>query len=119
MSISAIGHWSGIYLVSKQESYRTQYFHIRLLVLSYRICWDKNAVMKLFYADNTEGVLGWHQRHAIAIGIAKGLRFLHEECRGSPILHRDMRPSNIFLTHEYVPLVNHYRFHIYPMPSYL
>ncbi|XP_051139036.1 inactive protein kinase SELMODRAFT_444075-like isoform X2 [Andrographis paniculata] len=56
-------------------------------------------------ADNTEDVLEWHQRHAIAVGIAKGLRFLHEECRGSPIVHRDLRPSNVFLTHEFVPML--------------
>ena len=48
--------------------------------------------------DNTENFLDWHQRRAIAIGTAKGLRFLHEECRGGPIIHRDMRPSNILLT---------------------
>ncbi|KAL0326102.1 UNVERIFIED_CONTAM: protein NSP-INTERACTING kinase [Sesamum radiatum] len=54
---------------------------------------------------NTKHVLEWHQRHAIAIGIAKGLRYLHEECRGSPIIHRDIRLSKIYLTHEFVPLL--------------
>lgn len=56
--------------------------------------------------NNIKTVLEWHHRHAIAIGTAKGLRFLHEECRGGPIIHRDMRPSNILLTHDYVPMVN-------------
>lgn len=56
--------------------------------------------------DDKAEVLEWHQRHAIALGTAKGLRFLHEECRGGPIIHRDMRPSNILLTHDYVPMVN-------------
>lgn len=55
--------------------------------------------------ENSETVLEWHQRHAIALGTAKGLRFLHEECRGGPIIHRDMRPSNILLTHDFVPMV--------------
>lgn len=58
------------------------------------------------FTDNTESVLEWHQRYAAAIGTAKGLRFLHEECRGGPIIHRDMRPSNILLTHDFVPMVN-------------
>ena len=57
--------------------------------------------------DNTENVLDWLQRRGIAIGTAKGLRFLHEECRGGPIIHRDMRPSNILLTHDLVPMVNY------------
>lgn len=56
--------------------------------------------------ENTDQVLEWHQRHAIAVGTAKGLRFLHEECRGSPIIHRDMRPSNILVTCNFVPMVN-------------
>ncbi|XP_059453416.1 probable serine/threonine-protein kinase PBL8 [Corylus avellana] len=55
--------------------------------------------------DKQASVLEWHQRFAIAIGIAKGLRFLHEECRGGPIIHRDLRPSNILLTHEFVPML--------------
>lgn len=59
----------------------------------------------MFFADKNAEVLPWHQRNAIAIGTAKGLRFLHEECRGSPIIHGDMRPSNILLTHDFVPMV--------------
>ncbi|KAJ8541581.1 hypothetical protein K7X08_002397 [Anisodus acutangulus] len=53
----------------------------------------------------TENVLEWHRRYAIAIGTAKGLRCLHEECRGGPIIHRDLRPSDILLTHDYVPML--------------
>ncbi|KAL5192720.1 putative receptor-like serine/threonine-protein kinase [Glycine soja] len=55
--------------------------------------------------ENNEAVLEWHQRYAIAIGTAKELRFLHEECRGGPIIHRDMRPSNRLLTHDFVPML--------------
>ncbi|XP_054789210.1 proline-rich receptor-like protein kinase PERK10 isoform X2 [Prosopis cineraria] len=57
------------------------------------------------FADKDAEVLKWPQRYAIAIGTAKGLRFLHEECRGGPIIHRDMRPSNILLTHDFVPML--------------
>lgn len=56
-------------------------------------------------SDQSENFLNWKQRRSIAIGTAKGLRFLHEECRGSPIIHRDLRPSNILLTHDFVPMV--------------
>uniref|UniRef100_A0A5B6YNP9 Protein kinase domain-containing protein n=1 Tax=Davidia involucrata TaxID=16924 RepID=A0A5B6YNP9_DAVIN len=75
--------------------------NLNILVYEY-IC-NKSLEWHLF--DKTENVLEWHQRHAIAIGTAKGLRFLHEECRGSPIIHRDMRPSNILLTHDFVPML--------------
>ncbi|KAJ8440584.1 hypothetical protein Cgig2_028713 [Carnegiea gigantea] len=49
--------------------------------------------------------LEWYARHKIAVGAARGLRYLHEECRVGCIVHRDMRPNNILLTHDYEPLV--------------
>ncbi|KAJ8771740.1 hypothetical protein K2173_026917 [Erythroxylum novogranatense] len=64
---------------------------INILVYEY-IC-NKSLYWHLF--DKTANTLGWRQRFAIAIATAKGLRFLHEECRGGPIIHRDLRPSNI------------------------
>ncbi|KAL3513768.1 hypothetical protein ACH5RR_026485 [Cinchona calisaya] len=75
--------------------------NVNILVYEY-IC---NNSLEWHLFDNTTNVLEWHTRHAIAIGTAKGLRFLHEECRGSPIIHRDMRPSNILLTHDFVPML--------------
>ncbi|VVA40119.1 PREDICTED: G-type lectin S-receptor [Prunus dulcis] len=38
----------------------------------------------------------WGQRIKIAFGIAKGLEYLHEECR-TPIIHCDIKPQNILL----------------------
>ncbi|KAH7519712.1 hypothetical protein FEM48_Zijuj08G0066400 [Ziziphus jujuba var. spinosa] len=75
--------------------------NLNILVYEY-IC-NKSLDWHLF--DKTARVLEWHQRYSIAIGTAKGLRFLHEECRGGPIIHRDMRPSNILLTHDFVPML--------------
>ncbi|KAM7514743.1 hypothetical protein LguiA_004326 [Lonicera macranthoides] len=72
-------------------------------ILVYEYICNKSLEWHLF--DKTASVLEWHRRHAIAIGTAKGLRFLHEECRGSPIIHRDLRPSNILLTHDFVPML--------------
>ncbi|XP_038724828.1 probable serine/threonine-protein kinase PBL18 isoform X2 [Tripterygium wilfordii] len=69
-------------------------------ILVYEYICNKSLYWHLF-----ESILEWHQRLAIAIGTAKGLRFLHEECRGGPIIHRDMRPSNILLTHDFVPML--------------
>lgn len=74
-----------------------------LNVLVYEFICNKSLDWHLF--DNPTSVLEWHRRYSIAIGTAKGLRFLHEECRGGPIIHRDMRPSNILLTHEFVPML--------------
>ncbi|KAM1151145.1 hypothetical protein COP2_034833 [Malus domestica] len=75
--------------------------NLNILVYEY-IC-HNSLEWHLF--DEKAAALEWHQRHSIAIGTAKGLRFLHEECRGGPIIHRDTRPSNILLTHDYVPML--------------
>ena len=81
-----------------------------LCLESRKLCFISTKVYFLWiceniFVENNEAVLEWHQRYAIAVGTAKGLRFLHEECRGGPIIHRDMRPSNILLTHDFVPMV--------------
>lgn len=49
--------------------------------------------------------LNWHSRLKIATGTARGLRYLHEDCRVGCIVHRDLRPNNILLTHDFEPLV--------------
>lgn len=72
-------------------------------ILVYEYICNKSLEWHLF--DQEAGLLEWHKRHAIALGIAKGLRFLHEECRAGPIIHRDLRPSNVLLTHDFVPML--------------
>ena len=44
------------------------------------------------------------KRFEIAIGITKGLAYLHEECLES-VLHCDVRPQNILLDSSYKPKV--------------
>lgn len=57
------------------------------------------------WTENNSPPLEWHLRLKIAIGTARGLRYLHEDCRVGCIVHKDMRPNNILLTHNYEPLV--------------
>ncbi|XP_050212615.1 putative receptor protein kinase ZmPK1 [Mercurialis annua] len=44
--------------------------------------------------------LEWKKRHGIALGTAKGLAYLHEECL-EWILHCDVKPQNILLDSDY------------------
>ncbi|KAL2467798.1 Protein kinase protein with adenine nucleotide alpha hydrolase-like domain [Forsythia ovata] len=74
-----------------------------LNVLVYEYICNKSLEWHLF--DNADRVLEWHQRRSIAIGIAQGLRYLHEKCRGCPIIHQNVRPSQILLTHDFVPML--------------
>ncbi|XP_058067845.1 inactive protein kinase SELMODRAFT_444075-like isoform X2 [Magnolia sinica] len=73
----------------------------RLLVYEY-IC--NGSLDSHLYGRNREP-LPWSARQKIAVGAARGLRYLHEECRVGCIVHRDMRPNNILITHDYEPLV--------------
>uniref|UniRef100_A0A1J3ITM7 Inactive protein kinase n=1 Tax=Noccaea caerulescens TaxID=107243 RepID=A0A1J3ITM7_NOCCA len=73
----------------------------RLLVYEY-IC--NGSLHTHLYGLGREP-LGWSARQKIAVGAARGLRYLHEECRVGCIVHRDMRPNNILLTHDFEPLV--------------
>ncbi|PON74867.1 Serine/threonine protein kinase [Trema orientale] len=44
----------------------------------------------------------WKVRYKIAIGVARGLHYLHEECRDC-IIHCDIKPENILLDEDYSP----------------
>ncbi|XP_047977955.1 G-type lectin S-receptor-like serine/threonine-protein kinase LECRK4 [Salvia hispanica] len=47
----------------------------------------------------------WSQRTQIAMGIAQGLTYLHEEC-SSQIIHCDIKPHNILLDEYYIARIS-------------
>ncbi|PON96126.1 Tyrosine-protein kinase [Trema orientale] len=73
----------------------------RLLVYEY-IC--NGSLDSHLYGQHRQP-LEWSARQKVAVGAARGLRYLHEECRVGCIVHRDMRPNNILITHDFEPLV--------------
>ena len=54
--------------------------------------------------SSSSNVLDWSKRYSIALGTAKGLAYLHEECL-EWILHCDIKPQNILLDSDYQPKV--------------
>ncbi|KAJ0969411.1 hypothetical protein J5N97_022288 [Dioscorea zingiberensis] len=44
--------------------------------------------------------LDWNKRYKIAVGVAKGLMYLHHDCSPA-IVHRDIKSSNILLDEDY------------------
>ncbi|KAG0625765.1 hypothetical protein M758_2G079500 [Ceratodon purpureus] len=74
---------------------------MRLLVYEY-VC---NGSLDRHLSSKSKTELQWHHRHKIALGAASALRYLHQECRVGCIVHRDMRPNNILLTHDFTPMV--------------
>ncbi|KAI3518137.1 hypothetical protein L1887_06555 [Cichorium endivia] len=60
---------------------------------------------KHLYGSEEGEVMTWENRMKVACGAARALRYLHEDCRVGCIIHRDFRPNNILLTHDFKPMV--------------
>ncbi|KAK9912760.1 hypothetical protein M0R45_036604 [Rubus argutus] len=56
-------------------------------------------------ADDKNSFLGWDKLQEIALGIAKGIEYLHQGC-DQRILHFDIKPHNILLDQNFTPKVS-------------
>ncbi|XP_034203553.1 rust resistance kinase Lr10-like [Prunus dulcis] len=56
-------------------------------------------------ADNKNSFLGWDKLQDIALGIAKGIEYLHQGC-DHRIIHFDNKPHNILLDQNFTPKVS-------------
>ncbi|MQL79938.1 hypothetical protein Taro_012390 [Colocasia esculenta] len=59
----------------------------------------------IFPKDRRGPPLGWAKLHEIAVGIARGIEYLHQGC-DQRILHFDIKPHNILLDHNLTPKVS-------------
>jgi hypothetical protein len=57
---------------------------------------ENGSLAKALFGGAEELTLGWRSRYKIAVGVAKGLAYLHHECL-EWILHCDVKPENILL----------------------
>ncbi|MED6162693.1 hypothetical protein PIB30_072980 [Stylosanthes scabra] len=68
-----------------------------------------NGSLDKFISDNnkpqTAPWLSWSKLYEIAIGIAKGLEYLHKGCN-TRILHLDIKPHNILLDEKFCPKIS-------------
>ncbi|RLM91816.1 G-type lectin S-receptor-like serine/threonine-protein kinase [Panicum miliaceum] len=69
---------------------------LRLLVYEYM----PNGSLDSHLFSERSSLLNWDLRYQIALGIAKGLAYLHEECEDC-IIHCDIKPENILLDEEF------------------
>ncbi|CAA2957647.1 rust resistance kinase Lr10-like [Olea europaea subsp. europaea] len=63
-----------------------------------------DSLNKFISSGNQSHTLGWEKLHKIALGIAKGIDYLHQGCN-QRILHFDIKPHNILLDHNLSPKV--------------
>ncbi|XP_039822648.1 G-type lectin S-receptor-like serine/threonine-protein kinase At2g19130 [Panicum virgatum] len=69
---------------------------MRLLVYEYM----PNGSLDSHLFSERSSLLSWDVRYRIALGIAKGLAYLHEGCEDC-IIHCDIKPENILLDEEF------------------
>ncbi|XP_052136673.1 putative receptor protein kinase ZmPK1 [Oryza glaberrima] len=73
-------------------------------ILVYEYIENGSLAKVLFQGRNSGMFLGWKQRFNIALGVAKGLAYLHNECL-EWIIHCDMKPENILLDEDMEPKI--------------
>ncbi|XP_051129386.1 G-type lectin S-receptor-like serine/threonine-protein kinase SD2-5 [Andrographis paniculata] len=59
----------------------------------------------LFRKEKGELMLDWNTRYSIAVGTAKGLAYLHEDC-DAKIVHCDIKPENVLLDDHFMAKVS-------------
>ncbi|KAG5233488.1 G-type lectin S-receptor serine/threonine-protein kinase [Salix suchowensis] len=73
----------------------------KLLVYDYM---PNGSLDSHLFSEDSKKVLDWKSRYSIALGIARGLNYLHEKCRDC-IIHCDIKPENILLDAQFSPKV--------------
>ncbi|CAL4959056.1 unnamed protein product [Urochloa decumbens] len=68
----------------------------RLLVYEYMV----NGSLSSYLFSRSCGRLSWEVRYRVALGTARGLAYLHEECKDC-IVHCDIKPDNILLDDKF------------------
>ncbi|KAJ3701104.1 hypothetical protein LUZ61_004809 [Rhynchospora tenuis] len=72
----------------------------RLLVYEYM---PKGSLNSHLFKESSNS-LCWKDRYKIAIGTARGLAYLHEQCRDC-IIHCDIKPENVLLDENFSPKI--------------
>jgi serine/threonine protein kinase len=73
----------------------------RALVYEYMA---NGSLDKYIYLESSDLVVGWEKLQQIAVGIARGLEYLHQGC-SARIIHFDIKPQNILLNQDFCPKI--------------
>uniref|UniRef100_A0A804PYA1 non-specific serine/threonine protein kinase n=1 Tax=Zea mays TaxID=4577 RepID=A0A804PYA1_MAIZE len=73
----------------------------RLLVSEYV---ENGSLANILFSEGGNILLDWEGRFNIALGVAKGLAYLHHECL-EWVIHCDVKPENILLDQAFEPKI--------------
>lgn len=96
--VSTIGNIQHVNLV-RLRGFCSENSH-RLLVYEYM----QNGALSVYLRKEGPS-LSWDVRFRVAVGTAKGIAYLHEECRCC-IIHCDIKPENILLDGDFIAKVS-------------
>ncbi|PIA32889.1 hypothetical protein AQUCO_04300076v1 [Aquilegia coerulea] len=99
VKVLQITEWSGEDLLQEIEILSGLNHENIVKLIGYCYSLDMHAVVYNQLHKNLKQKLtqlGWSERIRVAVGIAKALEYLHHSC-SPPIIHRDVRSSNILL----------------------
>ncbi|XP_052176694.1 rust resistance kinase Lr10-like [Diospyros lotus] len=65
------------------------------------------SLEKFISSDKRRLSLGWEKLQDIALGVARGVEYLHQGC-DQQILHFDIKPNNVLLDHRFNPKISHF-----------
>ncbi|XXG75308.1 hypothetical protein AAC387_Pa07g3841 [Persea americana] len=100
--VSTIGRINHMNLV-RMWGYCAEVKH-RLLVSEYIEGGSLENHLFSYESTNPANALGWNERFKIAVGVAKGLAYLHHECL-EWVVHCDVKPENILLDEDFEPKI--------------
>ncbi|XP_047325569.1 rust resistance kinase Lr10-like [Impatiens glandulifera] len=66
---------------------------------------QNKSLDKFISFDGKKKSLGWEKLKEIALGIAKGIQYLHQGC-DQQILHFDIKPHNVLLDSNFLPKIS-------------
>ncbi|CAA0813616.1 PR5-like receptor kinase [Striga hermonthica] len=102
--IAAIGRIHHVNVVKLVGFYAGRMSNKRALVLDFM---PNGSLERYIFTRSEESPkpLSWEKKYEIAVGVAKGINYLHRGC-DIQILHFDIKPHNILLDEDFTPKIS-------------